>query len=201
MKTPFFHFRLAPVFAASVLLGALALPNASYAKNDKKGKSSNHGKKSGSKKKQDRNYSEEDRHSSYRGQENDDHRGHEHDRDRQHYHSRPRTTFSLNLGTGYAGRGYYYGPPGVPYYYERSDVRYYRTRESAPREYWGPGYSSASVEASVQQALARRGYYRGPIDGQIGPYSRREIARYQDDNGLRPTGLISSSLLRSLGLE
>ena len=141
------------------------------------------------------------------GRDHDD-RGHDHDRprsydrDRSHYLSRPRTSFTLNLGTGYAGRGYYYGPPDVPYYYERSDVRYYRTRELAPREYWGRSYSSqASVGASVQQALAGRGYYRGPIDGQIGPYSRREIARYQADHGLLPTGSISASLLRSLGLQ
>ena len=58
-----------------------------------------------------------------------------------------------------------------------------------------------SVGASVQQALARRGYYRGGIDGQIGSYSRQSIARYQADHGLRPTGMITSSLLRSLGLE
>ena len=49
--------------------------------------------------------------------------------------------------------------------------------------------------------LARRGYYNGPLDGAIGPKSSRAISRYQRDNGLRQTGTISQSLLRSLGLQ
>ena len=115
------------------------------------------------------------------------------------YRSQPRSGFTLALGTGYAGRGYYYGPPHSAYYYERPEVRYYATREAAPREYYSRG-SNYSAGAAVQQALGRRGYYRGSIDGQIGPQSRRAIARYQADSGLRATGVISSSLLHSLGL-
>lgn len=123
------------------------------------------------------------------------------DHDRQYYTSRPRSTFVLSLGTGYAGRGYYYGPPNSPYYYQRPEVSYYATREAAPREYYGNGgYHRNSTDASVQSALARRGYYSGSIDGDIGPQSRRSIARYQRDNGLRSTGYINDSLLRSLGL-
>lgn len=178
--------------ASLVFLGAVALPTAAHAKPDKKGKSSQY--------------------ENHYGKGNDGHdHDHDHDRDERvrHYHSLPRTTFSLNLGNGYAGRGYYYGPPNyyygppnVPYYYERPEVRYYRTRELAPREYWGSGYSNRiSVESSVQRALARQGYYHAGIDGEIGPYSRSCIARYQADHGLRPTGLITPSLLRSLGLE
>lgn len=125
------------------------------------------------------------------------------DRDRQSYYtSRPRSTFVLSFGTGYAGSGYYYGPPNSPYYYERSDVRYYATREAAPREYHqNNGYSGNSTDVSVQRALSSRGYYQGSIDGAIGPQSRRAIASYQRDNGLRSTGYIDSSLLRSLDLQ
>ena len=126
---------------------------------------------------------------------------HHNDHDRRHYSSRPRSTFILTFGNGYAGRGYYYGPPNSPYYYERSDVRYYATREAAPRGYYGnDGYRSNSEDAAVQRALARRGYYHGSIDGQLGPQSRRAIARYQRDHGLRETGTITSGLLQSLGL-
>lgn len=200
MKISCLNLKMPVAVAFAVLLGALSLPESAVAKPDKKKGSSAKSKKSGSSKHSDKR--EENHRDDHReNNREDDHRGHEHDQARSHYHSRPRTTFSLNLGTGYAGRGYYYGPPGVPYYYERPEVRYYRTREQAPREYWGSGYRTVSMEASVQQALARRGYYRGPIDGQIGPYSRRVIAQYQADRGLRPTGLISDSLLRSLGLQ
>ena len=129
------------------------------------------------------------------------HKAHHDDHDRTIYLSHPRSGFTLSLGTGYAGRGYYYGPPNSSYYYERPEVRYYATREAAPREYYShEGYLSNSGDAAVQKALARRGYYQGSIDGEIGPQSRRAIARYQEDRGLRPTGTISPSLLQSLGL-
>lgn len=122
---------------------------------------------------------------------------HHHDHDRSWYTSRPRSSFSLSFGTGYAGRGYYYGPPGAPYYYQQPGVTYYRTRESY---YGNPVYHGDSVDYAVQRALARRGYYYGPIDGDIGPGSRNAIARYQRDRGLRITGSINSSLLRSLDI-
>ena len=112
----------------------------------------------------------------------------------------------LALGTGYAGRGYYYGPPGVSYYNQSPGVRYYRTRSVVPREYLGSSYGSGysdnygDTDAAVQSALARRGYYHGAIDGAIGPMSSRAIARFQADQGLPVTGTVTSSLLRSLGL-
>jgi hypothetical protein len=124
---------------------------------------------------------------------------HDDDGARRSYRSHPSSGFVLSFGTGYAGRGYYYGPPRSPYYYERPEVRYYATREAARREYYSRGDNNSSG-ASVQQALRRRGYYHGPVDGQIGPQSRRAIARYQQERGLRVTGGISPSLLHSLGL-
>lgn len=54
--------------------------------------------------------------------------------------------------------------------------------------------------ADVQHALAERGFYYGPIDGLIGPMSRRAIAAFQAEAGLAPTGEINASLLRALGL-
>ena len=76
---------------------------------------------------------------------------------------------------------YYYGRP-YPYAY---------------RGYYGPGYSSS---ASVQAALAHKGYYHGAVDGIIGPQSREAIRSYQASHGLAVTGNIDRSLLRSLRL-
>ncbi len=136
-----------------------------------------------------------------RGHDSKHQKSHQDDRDRVVYLSHPRSSFTLSLGTGYAGHGYYYGPQNSPYYYERPDVRYYATREAAPREYYSREiFRSNSADAAVQGALARRGYYQGPIDGEIGPISNRAIARYQQDRGLRVTGTINPSLLQSLGL-
>jgi hypothetical protein len=140
------------------------------------------------------------RHSSHSSKHHDDDHHHHHGS----YYSYPRSSFVLSLGTGYAGRGYYYGPPGVPYYYESPGVRYYATRSVVPREYlgsdYGGGYAHDNTGAAVQSELARRGYYHGSIDGAIGPMSSRAISRYQMDHGLPVTGSITSSLLRSLGL-
>ena len=173
MKTPFFILpKFLGVFAL-VLTGALALPSPSEAKPKDKHRSSSH------------------------------HSSRHHDDggwSRSSYYSHPRSSFVLTLGSGYAGRGYYYGPAGAPYYYQSPGVRYYASRSVVPREYLGGYDSYGSTDAAVQRELARRGYYNGPIDGDIGPGSSRAIARFQMDHGLPVTGSITSSLLRSLGL-
>ena len=128
---------------------------------------------------------------------------------REYYQSRPRSTFSITLGDGYAGRGYYYGPANSPYYYEGTGVQYYRSRDLVPSNYFNDGNNNGSsnrfrghsVSASVQRALAERGFYRGPVDGDIGPGSRRAIAHFQEEHGLRPSGEIDEPLLRALRLD
>ena len=67
--------------------------------------------------------------------------------------------------------------------------------------YTNGGYSNnRSTARNVQASLADQGYYRGPIDGDIGPGSRNAIANYQSDYGLRVTGRINDALLESLRL-
>jgi hypothetical protein len=58
-----------------------------------------------------------------------------------------------------------------------------------------------STGSNVQASLAQQGYYHGPIDGDIGPGTRRAIAHYEVDNGLPPNGVIDEPLLVSLKLE
>lgn len=122
------------------------------------------------------------------------------DDDRRRFFSHSRNNFTVTLGDGYAGRGYYYGPPNARYYYQGSGISYYKTRDRVPSQYWGGGRSHRSTEAAVQQALAQRGYYRGPIDGVMGRGSRDAVARYQRDRRLAVTGNVNTDVLRSLGL-
>ena len=68
--------------------------------------------------------------------------------------------------------------------------------DESPR-YYAP---YRSIEVEVQRALARRGYYHGPIDGDIGFGTMRAIRAYQYDNDLPVSGRIDRYLLRSLGL-
>lgn len=75
--------------------------------------------------------------------------------------------------------------------------RRYETYQVAPTR---NSYQARSLEADVQIALRRNGYYNGPVDGDIGPGTRSSIRDYQYDRGLTPTGRIDTALLRSLGL-
>ncbi len=60
---------------------------------------------------------------------------------------------------------------------------------------------AAALVADVQDTLQREGYYRGKIDGVLGPETRHAIVRYQSDKGLEPSGNLTSETLRSLGLR
>ena len=57
-----------------------------------------------------------------------------------------------------------------------------------------------SLAAKVQTALARRGYYRGPIDAIFGSGSRRALRNFQIAARLPVTGRIDRQSLAALGL-
>ena len=99
--------------------------------------------------------------------------------------------FLVNLGNNIAGRGRRALEPNPSYQDQQSRARY------DDRQY----LRNNSREAAVQQSLTRNGYYNGPIDGNIGPMSRRAISNYQADRGMRITGSPDSKLLNSLGLQ
>jgi peptidoglycan hydrolase-like protein with peptidoglycan-binding domain len=52
----------------------------------------------------------------------------------------------------------------------------------------------------VQERLARSGYYRGPVDGVMGPRTRYAIRVYERRHGLRADGIIDRRLLATMGI-
>ncbi len=78
----------------------------------------------------------------------------------------------------------------------------------APNSYYawdGPIYAYNNlppdqVIANVQAALQAQGYYRGQVDGLLGPLTRGAIAEYQRDHGLYMTSAIDRPTLDSLGM-
>jgi Putative peptidoglycan binding domain len=90
-------------------------------------------------------------------------------------------------GLGYPGWGYGYGYP----YYPGS---YYGAGYYTPGYY--PGYSGyysggsygysnrRSQVAQIQRRLRAAGYYRGSIDGVMGPRTRSALRAYQRDRGM-----------------
>jgi hypothetical protein len=87
-------------------------------------------------------------------------------------------------GNPYGGTSYYGNPYGGTSYYGNPN---YRT-----------GDARSSPTIAVQAALARRGYYRGPINGVLSPESRSAIRSFQARNGLPVTGRIDDDLVRAL---
>ena len=53
-------------------------------------------------------------------------------------------------------------------------------------------------DRGLQQTLADRGFYRGPIDGVIGPRTRAALRAYQARHGLVVTGALDPATVRSL---
>ncbi len=113
-------------------------------------------------------------------------------RDRGYYSSRY-DRFALFAG------GYYYFDRGYWYPAYGYDNRYSTYRFDEPIY----GYNSldpSQVIVNVQRELRREGYYRGSIDGMIGPMTRTALARYQRDRGLYVTRSIDGPTLAALGL-
>ena len=105
---------------------------------------------------------------------------------------------SVSFGLGYPYYSYGYGYPYGSYYgdypYNSSYGLYYSTPSYG-------AYGNGSVVITIQSRLARAGYYRGPIDGIMGPATSYAISVYERNHGLRADGTISGPLLRSMGLR
>ena len=75
---------------------------------------------------------------------------------------------------------------------------------SYPRLFAGTVYERAPAQVqenvlfAVQGELLRRGFYRGGIDGQLGPATTDAIVRFQQDQGMPITGRLDSDTLNEL---
>jgi Ni/Co efflux regulator RcnB len=116
---------------------------------------------------------------------------------RSSYRRGPNISIGIGTGFGYPGYGYGYGDPyGYGYGY------------GSPYAY-GYGYpyrsttyvsDSGNVVVAVQQRLARFGYYRGAVDGVMGPGTRTAVVRWEARHGMYANGQIDRQLLSSLGI-
>jgi len=95
---------------------------------------------------------------------------------------------------------------GAPYYWNAG--YWFPAWGYNPNAYYawdGPIYAynrlpPDQVIANVQSALQQQGYYRGEVDGLIGPLTRGAIADYQRNHGLYTTSTIDQPTLQSLGM-
>jgi hypothetical protein len=94
--------------------------------------------------------------------------------------------YFLNAGYWYPAWGY---NPAVAYYPYNGPI--YAYNNLPPNQ----------VIANVQSTLQTRGYYRGEVDGLLGPITRAALGKYQHDNSLYTTEAIDEPTLRSLGMS
>ena len=182
--------------ATLAVVSLLALAPISQAKDQKGGKGNGKGHSG------EKGHSGNQGHKNEKGDDSGFHGNKPKDQAHPVYLTHPGSKFKLSKGDGYAGPGYYYGPPNSPYYYARPDVRYFANHGDIPRDFYTQdAYRMNSDDARVQQALARLGYYQGSVDGRFGPQSMRAMNNYQQSQGQQITGAITAALLRSLGLQ
>ncbi|MFC1333181.1 MAG: His-Xaa-Ser repeat protein HxsA [gamma proteobacterium symbiont of Clathrolucina costata] len=53
----------------------------------------------------------------------------------------------------------------------------------------------------MQLALQFEGYYSGPVDGIMGPETRKAVAKYKMAKGISGTGVMDAETLNSLGIK
>jgi hypothetical protein len=98
------------------------------------------------------------------------------------------------------GGGYYYWNNG--YWYPAwgfdSSAQYYAY--DAPIYVGHRAEPPDRVIADVQALLQNMGYYRGEVDGLLGPLTREALTAYQADQGLTATAMIDQPTLDSLGM-
>ena len=113
--------------------------------------------------------------------------------DRNWWHSRYPNIVLIGGGYYYWSNGYWYPAwgydPGASYYVYNGPI--YTGTVSRPPD---------QVIADVQAVLQDMGYYRGEVDGLLGPLTRDALTQYQADQGLYQTAAIDQPTLDSLGI-
>ena len=114
-------------------------------------------------------------------------------RDRNWYHSRYQRVELIAGGYYYFDNGYWYPAwgysPQAEYY--AYDAPIYAGKRALPPD---------KVIAEVQAVLQEMGYYKGEVDGLLGPLTREALTGYQNDQGLVATAVIDQPTLTSLGI-
>ncbi len=113
--------------------------------------------------------------------------------DERYYRSHYNRIELIAGGYYYFNNGYWYPAWGY-----QPSAQYYA--------YDGPIYAGRAAQppdqviADVQAALQEMGYYRGEVDGLLGPLTREALTGYQTDNGLYVTAAIDEPTMQSLGI-
>jgi len=114
--------------------------------------------------------------------------------------------FSSGYGFSDFGYPWWWDYPGYSYYPYPSPYYGYGDPYDGDaydgNSYYGNPHGNSDPRSSatkaLQAALARRGYYHGPVDGALGPQTRDAIRSFQAHQGLPVTGQVDGRLIRAL---
>lgn len=114
-------------------------------------------------------------------------------RDQAYYRSRYQRVELIAGGYYYFHNNYWYpawgyNPTNEYYAY---DAPIYAGKRALPPD---------KVIADVQAVLKEMGYYKGEVDGLLGPLTREALTGYQTDQGMVATAVIDEPTLDSLGM-
>jgi hypothetical protein len=113
--------------------------------------------------------------------------------DQAYYRSRYQRVELIGGGYYYFNNGYWYPAwgysPREEYY--AYDAPIYAGKTAEPPD---------KVIANVQAVLQDMGYYKGEVDGLLGPLTREALTGYQRDNGMTVTAVIDEPTLESLNM-
>jgi murein L,D-transpeptidase YcbB/YkuD len=104
---------------------------------------------------------------------------------------------AVGAASGAAGGAAVAGPPGAVVGGVAGGVV---GHEAAKPEGHSAMSSSSATVRSAQQALTDRGYDATPIDGQFGAKTEDAVRRFQNANGIPPTGRLDSTTLSALNI-
>jgi hypothetical protein len=109
------------------------------------------------------------------------------------YRSRYQRVELIGGGYYYFNNGYWYPAwgynPSNEYY--AYDAPIYAGKRAEPPD---------KVIADVQAVLQEMGYYKGEVDGLLGPLTRDALIKYQTDQGMVATAVIDEPTLDALGM-
>lgn len=111
----------------------------------------------------------------------------------------PYDYYAYGYPYNYGYNSYDYGSNSYDYGYDQSGA-YDNNAYSQNQNGYGDQNANSAV-AAAQDRLTREGYYRGQIDGVLGPETRHAIVRFQSNHGLRVSGELTPDTLNAMGLQ
>ena len=111
------------------------------------------------------------------------------------------TIFACFLSLGGCSSPSFKPPPNPTYVPSVQRMPTHETVQQRPETSLHEGSTGHGSVVSLQQAMQRKGYYWGSVDGVYGTETRTAVKRFQQDLGVPDTGVAGNKEWSALGLS